>query len=72
MRAVAHARVPTWLEHTESVSKKFLTLMVAFFPPITSLKRVGDLQAMSVSPSCLKFAPERAEAILYPRPCPKC
>lgn len=33
-----------------------------------SLKRVGDLQALSVAPSCLEFVPGGVKAILYPRP----
>ncbi|XP_077061833.1 uncharacterized protein LOC143714498 [Siphateles boraxobius] len=35
-------------------------LGVAFLLAITSLKRVGDLQALSVAPSCLEFAPGKA------------
>ncbi|KAI2645589.1 Thromboxane-A synthase [Labeo rohita] len=35
---------------------------------LTSLKRVGDLQALSVAPSHLEFAPGMAKAFLYPRP----
>ncbi|KAI2649150.1 Retrovirus-related Pol polyprotein from transposon 17.6 [Labeo rohita] len=35
---------------------------------LTSLKRVGDLQALSVAPSHLDFAPGMAKAFLYPRP----
>ncbi|XP_073705528.1 uncharacterized protein [Garra rufa] len=33
----------------------------------SSLKRVGDLQALSVAPSCLDFAPGMAKTFLYPR-----
>jgi len=41
LRMRAHATVPTWLEHTESVSKKLLTLMVAFRLSTTSLREWG-------------------------------
>ncbi len=35
---------------------------------ITSLKRIGDLQALSISPSCLDFAPGLVKVILHPHP----
>ncbi|KAL0172117.1 hypothetical protein M9458_032428, partial [Cirrhinus mrigala] len=35
---------------------------------LTSLKRVGDLQAFSVAPSHLEFAPGMTKAFIYPRP----
>ena len=34
---------------------------------ITSLRRVGDLQALSISNGCLEFAPGNIKAILHPR-----
>ncbi len=46
---------------------KFLTLK-ALFLAISSLKRIGDLQALSVAPSCLEFAPGMVKAFLHPRP----
>lgn len=46
----------------ESASKKFLILKIAFMLAITSLKRVGDLQALSISPPCLEFAPGRVKS----------
>jgi len=45
-----------------------MSFKVAFLLAITSLKRVGDLQALSVAPSCLEFAPFNVKAILHPRP----
>ncbi|MGL4804411.1 MAG: hypothetical protein ACRC15_04575, partial [Cetobacterium sp.] len=54
-------------EPLESVSDKFLTLKTIFLLAISSLKRVGDLQALSVSPTCLEFAPGMVKAFLYPR-----
>ena len=44
----------------ESVSEKFLLT-------ITSLKRVGDLKALSVAPSCLKFASGMVKAFIHPK-----
>ncbi len=49
----------------EELSDRFLTI---FLLDISSLKRVGDLQALSVVPSYLEFAPGMAKAFLYPRP----
>lgn len=54
-------------EPNDSVSEKFLTLMMAFLFTITSLKRVGELQALSVA-SCLEFASGKVKAILHPGP----
>jgi len=55
-------------EPIESFAENFLTLKTAFLLAITSLKRVGDLQALSVSPLCLEFAPGMVKAFLHPRP----
>lgn len=41
----------------ESVSEKFLVFKTAFLLTITSLKREEYLQALSVTSSCLEFAP---------------
>lgn len=41
---------------------RYITLKMAFLLAITSLKKVGDQQALSVISSCLEFA------ILHPRP----
>ncbi|KAK3560797.1 hypothetical protein QTP86_019493 [Hemibagrus guttatus] len=51
----------------ESVSEKFLTLKMALLLGLASLRRVGDLQALSVAPTCLEFAPDMSKAILHPR-----
>lgn len=81
LRPASHARVLTCVlaivlesmamvhfEPIESFAEKFLTLKTAFLLAITSLKRVGDLQALSVSPLCLEFAPGMMKAFLHPRP----
>ncbi|KAI2643984.1 enzymatic polyprotein [Labeo rohita] len=41
-------------------------LVTALLLALTSLKRIGDLQALSVAPSHLEFAPGMARAFLYP------
>lgn len=52
-------------EPLEEVHGKFLTLETVFLLAISSLKRVGDLHAMSVAPSCLEFLPGMANTFLY-------
>ncbi len=54
-------------EPIEETSDRRLSLKTTFLLAITSLKRVGDLQALSVAPSYLDFAPGLAKAFLYPR-----
>ncbi len=73
-------RIPPWdlavvlealcrppFEPIEEISDRHLTLKTVFLLAITSLKRVGDLQAFSVAPTHLDFAPGMAKAFLYPR-----
>ncbi len=80
MRPPVRSRVPTWdlavvlealckppFEPIEEISDRHLSLKTTFLLAITSLKRVGDLQALSVAPSYLNFAPGLAKAFLYPR-----
>ncbi len=54
-------------EPIEKVSERLLTLKTVLLLAISSLKRVGDLQALSVAPSFLDFVPGLAKAFLYPR-----
>ncbi len=53
-------------EPIKEISDRLLTLKTVFLLAISSLKRVGDLQALSVAPSYLDFAPGLAKAFLYP------
>ncbi len=53
-------------EPTEEISDRHLTLKTKFLLPISSLKRVGDLQALSVASSYLDFVPGLAKAFPYP------
>ncbi len=81
LRPAARTRVPTWdltivlqglslapFEPLEEVPTKFFTLKALFLLAISSLKRIGDLQALSVGLSCLEFAPGMVKAFLHPRP----
>ncbi len=56
------------VEPLESASDRILTLKVVLLLALTSLKRVGDLQAFSVSETCMDFAPGLVKVTLRPRP----
>ncbi len=81
LRPAARSRVPTWdltivlqglslapFEPLVVVPTKFFTLKALFLLAISSLKRIGDLQALSVALSCLEFAPGMVKAFHHPRP----
>ncbi len=55
-------------EPLDSVELKFLSLKTALLTTLTSIKRVGDLQAFSVSEECLVFGPFYSHVVLRPRP----
>ncbi len=55
-------------EPLDSVELKFLSLKTELLTPLTSIKRVGDLQAFSVSEECLVFGPVYSHVVLRPRP----
>ncbi|KAL0183550.1 hypothetical protein M9458_019246, partial [Cirrhinus mrigala] len=80
LRPPVRSRVPSWdlslvlealcrppFEPIEEISDRHLTIKTVLLIAITSLKRVGDLQALSVAPSFLDFAPGLAKAFLHPR-----
>jgi hypothetical protein len=80
LRPPVRSRVPPWdlavvlnalcrppFEPIEEISDRLLTLKTVFLLAMASLKRVGDLQALSVAPTHLDFAPGMAKAFLYPR-----
>ncbi len=81
LRPVRPTAVPSWdlsvvleclvtppFEPLESASERILTLKVALLLALTSLKRVGDLQAFSVSETCMDFAPGLVKVTLRHRP----
>ncbi len=53
-------------EPLDSVELKFLSLKTALLTALTSIKRVGDLQAFSVSEECLVFGPVYSHVVLRP------
>ncbi len=55
-------------EPLDSVELKFLSLKTVLLTTLTSIKRVGDLQAFSVSEECLVFGPVYSHVVLRPRP----
>ncbi|XP_048054335.1 B-cell receptor CD22-like [Megalobrama amblycephala] len=80
LRPPVRTRTPAWdlavvlqglaeapFEPLEEVPEKFLTLKTAFLLAITSLKKIGDLQALSVAPSYLEFALGMVKAFLHAR-----
>ncbi len=80
LRPPVRSRIPPWdlavvlealcrppFEPIEEISDCHLTLKTIFLLAISSLKRVGDLQALSVAPTHLDFVPGMAKAFLYPR-----
>ncbi|KAI2649174.1 Ketol-acid reductoisomerase (NADP(+)) [Labeo rohita] len=55
------------LRPIEEISDRFLTIKTALLLALTSLKRVGDLHALSVAPSYLEFILVMAKAFLCTR-----
>ncbi len=55
-------------EPLDSVELKFLSTKTALLTALTSIKRVGDFQAFSVSEECLVFGPAYSHVVLRPRP----
>ncbi|KAI2655623.1 Transposon Ty3-G Gag-Pol polyprotein [Labeo rohita] len=51
-----------------SVELDALSFKTALLTALTSIKRVGDLQALSVNNSCLEFGPADSHVVLRPRP----
>ncbi len=72
--------VPTWdlptvlralkgppFEPLQSTDLRALSLKTALLLALASVKRVGDLQALSTSPACLEFGPNDSKVVLKPR-----
>ncbi len=54
-------------EPLKSSSLKVLSLKTALLLALVSIKRVGDLQALSVNPVCLEFGHNDSKVIMKPR-----
>ncbi len=80
LRPVRSIEVPSWdwsvvleglmvapFEPLESAPERILTLKATLLLALTSLKRSGDLQALSVSEMCMDFAPGLVKMTLWPR-----
>ncbi len=67
LSVVLEGLVTAPFEPLESASERILTLKVTLLLALTSLKRVGDLQAFSVSEMCMDFAPGLVKVTLQPR-----
>ncbi|CAM4449878.1 unnamed protein product [Leuciscus chuanchicus] len=80
LKPARYPRVPSWdlsvvleglteapFEPLESAPERILTLKVALLLALSSLKCIGDLQALSISESCLDFAPGLVKVTLRPR-----
>ena len=80
-RPVARPLAPQWdlllvlralgeppFEPLSQISLKFLSLKTALLLALTSAKRVSDLCALSVSPSCLHIREDGSAATLRPNP----
>ena len=55
-------------EPLEAVGMTFVSLKVVLLLALTTAKRVSDLQALSIRPSCLQFAPGISKVCLRPNP----
>ncbi len=54
-------------EPLQSSSLRVLSLKTTLLLALASVKRVGDLQALSVNPVCLEFGPNDSKVVLKPR-----
>ncbi len=68
LSVVLEGLVTAPFEPLESAPERILTIKFTLLLALTSLKRVGDLQALSVSEMCMDFAPGLVKVTLRPRP----
>ncbi len=54
-------------EPLQSSSLRTLSLKTTLLLALASVKRVGDLQALSVNPACLEFGPNDSKVVLKQR-----
>ncbi len=57
----------TPFETLQSTSLRSLSFKTALLLALASVKRVGDLHALSVNPACLEFGPNDSKVVLKPR-----
>ncbi len=55
------------IEPLQSLTLRVLSLKTALLLALASVKRVGDLHALSVNPVCLEFGPNDPKVVLKPR-----
>ena len=55
-------------EPLETVERKFLTFKTVLLVALTTAKRVSDIQALSVSPECMRFAEDGKKVVFKPNP----
>ena len=65
---VLRALVKAPFEPLDRVPLKFVSAKTALLLVLTSAKRVSDLSALSVAPSCLRIQGDGSSAILRPNP----
>ncbi len=54
-------------EQLQSSSLRVLSLKTTMLLSLASVKRVGDLKALSINPACLEFGPNDSKVVLKPR-----
>ncbi|KAL0162067.1 hypothetical protein M9458_041463, partial [Cirrhinus mrigala] len=55
-------------EPLQSVDLSVISMKMALLTALTSVKRVGDLQALSVNSLCVEFGPADSHVVLSPLP----
>lgn len=55
-------------ESLQSVELSALSMKMALLSAFTSVKRVEDLQALSITKMCLEFGPADSHVVLRPQP----
>lgn len=55
-------------EPLQSIGIDMLSYKTAFLLALCSAKRIGDIHALSVHPSCTQFALDNSKVMLHPNP----
>ncbi len=67
LTTILRALKGTPFESLQSTSLIALSLKTTLLLALVSVKRVGDLQALSINPACLEFGPNNSKVVLKPR-----